>query len=170
MFGYTVPIESMLSSRDRVVYRNYYCETCHHLREEYGLMPTLTVNYEMTFAALFLNSILDEGESIYYEPKRHFCIVRRSASDTELMHRLTAYSVLVANNSLLDDREDGSSLKANLGLLGLNRAICKAREEFPDYDRLILEGYRKLRDIEASGEKDPLVMGAYSAQPNLNFK
>ena len=68
MFGYTIPIESALPQEDRISYRNYYCETCHHLREEYGFIPTLTVNYEMTFAALFFNSILDEGERIHYPP------------------------------------------------------------------------------------------------------
>lgn len=168
MFGYTVPIESALPYEDRISYRNYYCETCHHLREDYGFIPTLTVNYEMTFASLFFNSILEEGEKIHYIPKKHFCIIRKSASHTELMHKMTAYSILVANNSLLDDKMDGSSLKANLGLLGLNRAIAKAKNEFPDYDEAILKGYEKLREIEASGECDPVVMGGYSAQSMLD--
>ena len=169
MFGYTIPIESALPLEDRIVYRNYYCETCHHLREEYGFIPTLTVNYEMTFAALFFNSILDEGKKLDHIPKKHFCLIRHSASDTELMHRLTAYTILVANNSLLDDKMDnGGSLKANLGLLGLNRAIRKAKDEFPEYNEAILKGYDKLREIEASGESDPVVMGGYSAQSMID--
>ena len=169
MFGYTVPIESMLSDDDRITYRNYYCEVCHHLREDYGFIPTLTVNYEMTFASLFFNSILEEGEKIHYIPKKHFCIIRHSASHTELMHKLTAYSVLVANNSLLDDKmDDKSSLKANLGLLGLNRAIIKAKEEFPEYDEVILKSYEKLREVEESGENDPIVMGTYSSQSMID--
>ena len=168
MFGYTIPIESALPCEDRITYRNYYCETCHHLREDYGFIPTLTVNYEMTFAALFFNSILEEGEKIHYRPKKSFCILRKSASHTELMHKLTAYSILVANNSLLDDKMDGSSLKANLGLLGLNRAITKAKNEFPDYNEVILKGYEKLREIEASGECDPVTMGTYSSQSMID--
>ena len=168
MFGYTIPIESVLSEEDRITYRNYYCETCHHLREDYGFIPTLTVNYEMTFAALFFNSILEEGEKIHYRPKKSFCILRKSASHTKLMHKLTAYSILVANNSLLDDKMDGSSLKANLGLLGLNRAINKAKNEFPDYNEVILKGYEKLREIEASGECDPVTMGTYSSQSMID--
>ena len=169
MFGYTVPIETILSPEDRITYRNYYCETCHHLREEYGFIPTLTVNYEMTFAALFFNSILEEGERIHYVPKKHFCLIRHSASHTELMRKLTAYSILVANNSLLDDKmDDSNSLKANLGLLGLNRAIIKAKNEFPEYNEAIMKGYEKLREIEASGECDPIVMGGYSAQSMID--
>lgn len=169
MFGYTVPIESMLSPRDRICYRNYYCETCHLLREGYGLIPTLAVNYEMTFAALFFNSLLDEGEHLTFAPKKHFCILRHSASNSKMMRDLTAYTVLVAGNDLLDDRvDDGPSLKANMGLLGLNRAIAKARIEHPEYDAAIMSRYQQLRDAEREGGRDPTAMGELSAASMLD--
>lgn len=169
MFGYTVPIESMLSTYDKITYRNYYCETCHYLRKDYGLIPTIVVNYEMTFISLFFNSILEEGIHLHYTPKRHFCIMRENVSDSDFMHKLTAYSILVANNSLLDNKVDGTSpLKTNLGLLCLNRAIVKARKKFPEYDSVILKGYRKLVEIEQSKECDVVTVGSYSAQPMLD--
>lgn len=169
MFGYTIPIESLLSQDDRRVYRSYYCETCHHLREEYGFIPTLTVNYEMTFANMFFNSILEGGKLIDNKPGGLFCIMRHSASDDDLMHRLTAYTILVAKNSLVDDvADDNNDLKGKLGLLALNPAIRKACREFPEYDRLIMEGYEELRKLEASGEKDPFVAGRYSAQSMID--
>ena len=169
MFGYTIPIESMLSEDARRIYRSYYCETCHHLREEYGYVSTLTVNYEMTFAALFLNSVLDDGMLIDNKPGGRFCIFRHSASNDELMHKLTAYSVLVANNSLLDDvTDDPNSLKGKLGLLGLNPAIKKAADEFPEYDKAILDGYQRLRDAESQGETDPFRMGWHSSQSMID--
>ena len=169
MFGYTIPIESLLSPDDRRIYRSYYCETCHHLREEYGLIPTLTVNYEMTFANMFFNSIFEEGKLIDNKPGGLFCIFRHSASDDELMHKLTAYTILVAKNSLVDDVADNNNdLKGKLGLLALNPAIRNACEEFPEYDRLIMEGYEDLRKLEQSKEKDPFVAGRYSAQSMID--
>lgn len=169
MFGYTIPIESLLSADDRRIYRSYYCETCHHLREEYGFIPTLTVNYEMTFANLFFNSILEDGRLIDNKPGGLFCILRHSASDDELMHRLTAYTVLVAKNSLVDDvADDNNDLKGKLGLLALNPAIRKACKEFPEYDRLIMDGYEELRKLEGSREKDPFVAGRCSAQSMMD--
>lgn len=170
MFGYTVPIESLLSDDDKRIYRNYYCETCHHLREQYGFVPTLTVNYEMTFAALFFNSIFDEGKLLDHVPPKHFCLVRHSASNTEIMKTITAFTILVANNSLVDDKmDDESSLKANLGLLGLNRGIQKAKKEFPEYEKAIMAGYGTLREAEKAGETDPIAMGRYSAQYMLDI-
>ncbi len=165
MFGYTIPIESILSNNDRRIYRSYYCETCHHLREEYGYIPTLTVNYEMTFMTMFFNSILEDGVLIDNKPGGLFCLFRHSASSNELIHKITAYTILVAKNSLIDDVSDNSDiLKGKMGLLGLNRAINKAMKEFPDYDRVIMDGYNKLKDAEKNGWKDPVLMGRYSSQ------
>ena len=169
MFGYTVPIESMLSDDARRIYRSYYCETCHHLREEYGYFSTLTVNYEMTFANLFFNSILDDGMLIDNRPGGRLCIFKHSASNDYLMHQLTAYSVLVANNSLLDDVSDNpNSLKGKLGLLFLNPAIKRAVKEFPDYNDAILKGYDILCEAERNGEKDPIAMGRLSSQSMID--
>ncbi|MDD2779407.1 MAG: DUF5685 family protein, partial [Candidatus Methanomethylophilaceae archaeon] len=61
MFGYTLPVESTLSSKDAMTYRNYYCETCHQLRDGYGVLSTVAVNYEMTFANILLNSVSESG-------------------------------------------------------------------------------------------------------------
>ena len=169
MFGYTMPIESALSEYATISFRNYYCETCHHLREEYGIITTLTVSYEMTFASLFLNSILKDGVELHYRHKRHFCVFRPSASKSELLHKLAGFSLLLANNSLVDDKMDNTaSLKTNLALLGLNRGIEKAKREFPEYDEIINSGYEKLREAEAAGESDPIVAGQYSSQPMLD--
>ncbi len=169
MFGYTVPIDSMLSSRDEAVYRNYYCETCHQLRDGYGYLSTLTVNYEMTFASIFFNSILDDGIAMKGTPPQHFCVVRASVGDTELLRQLAAYTVLVANNSLIDDKMDNdSSLKANLGLLGLNRSITKAKADYPEFYNAIMNGYDMLREAENKGENDPLAMGELSSKSLLD--
>ena len=168
MFGYTIPIESMLSSTDAKIYRNYYCETCHQLRQGYGFLSTSIVNYEMTFANIFLNSLLDEGTFIETQSKGRICILRRTAGKTELMKQLTAYTILVANNGLVDDKIDEPSLKSNLGLLTLNPAITKARSDFPEYDRIIMEDYNILRDAEKKNCMDVVKMGQLSAQSMID--
>lgn len=165
MFGYTVPVENILDQDDRRIYRSYYCETCHHLKEEYGFASTLTVNYEMTFMNLFFNSVFDDGMLIDGKPGGLFCIFRKSACGNEMMHAMAAYTVLVANNSLIDDvADDSDTLRGKLGLLWLNRAITKAKNEFPEYDRCILNGYEKLRIAEKDKNNDPFKMGTLSSQ------
>ncbi len=163
MFGYTFPIEPMMSNEEQSAYRAYYCETCHQLRDGYGVMSTVIVSYEMTFANIILNSVLKEGV-IDREPKTgKLCVLRHSDNHTELLRRLAAYTVLVANNDLVDDRLDGPSLKSNFGLLWLNRSIERAKRDYPLYDELIMKGYDLLREKEKAGCSDPEEMGRTSA-------
>ena len=163
MFGYTIPMEPMMRSEEVAAYRGYYCETCHQLRDGYGVMSTIIVSYEMTFANLVLNSMLDDGEIIKVPDTGRFCVFRHSKRHNELLKRLAAYTVLVANNGLVDDKMDGPSIKSNLGLLWLNRSIEKARKDYPHYDELIMKGYEELREKEAAGCNDPIEMGTTSA-------
>lgn len=163
MFGYTFPIEPMMSSEDQAAYRAYYCETCHQLRDGYGVMSTVIVSYEMTFANIILNSVLEEGVIRDRPNNGKLCVLRHSDAHTDLLKSLAAYTVLVANNGLIDDKVDGPSLKSNLALLWLNRSIECARKDFPEYDELIMKGYDVLREKEAAGCSDPIEMGKASA-------
>ena len=163
MFGYTFPIEPMMTEEEQNAYRAYYCETCHQLRDGYGVMSTVIVSYEMTFANIILNSVMKEGV-IDRKPKTGtLCVFRHSDSHTDLLKKLAAYTVLVANNDLVDDKLDGPSIKSNLGLLWLNRSIERAKKDFPQYDEMIMKGYDLLREKEASGCTDPVEMGKASA-------
>ncbi len=163
MFGYTFPIEQKMSNKEQAAYRAYYCETCHQLRDGYGVMSTIIVSYEMTFANLILNSVLKDGV-LEDKPKNgKLCVFRHSDNHTELLKRLAAYTILVANNDLVDDRLDGPSLKSNFGLLWLNRSIERAKADYPLYDELIMKGYEVLREKEAAGCDDPIEMGKASA-------
>lgn len=163
-----MPIENMLSSTDVRIYRNYYCETCHQLKEHYGYISTSIVNYEMTFACILLNSVLDDGLLIDVQKKGRICIIKHPFGNTLLLKKIAAYTILVANNGLVDDKMDLPSLKSNLGLLGLNHAVNKARNDFPEYDRVIMEGYEKLRAAEENDRTDVVEMGGLSAQSMID--
>jgi hypothetical protein len=126
-------------------------------------MSTVIVSYEMTFANIILNSVLDEGVIRERPNNGKLCVLRHSDAHTDLLRSLAAYTVLVANNGLIDDKLDGPSLKSNLALLWLNRSIERARKDFPEYDELIMKGYAMLREKEAAGCSDPIEMGKASA-------
>lgn len=164
MFGYTMPIESQLADDDRQIFRNYYCETCRQLRQNYGYSSSMTLSYEATFANIFLSSYLSEGTEIRAEDRKKHCIFGKTVSQKDYLKEVTAYFVLMAKNSFLDDKLDGDTLKGNLGLMALSRPITKAEKAYPEYDRIILDDYYKLVDLEKSGEKDPVKLGIASSQ------
>ena len=57
MFGYTLPQYNKMSSSDLGIYQRYYCETCHQLKDNFGLVSTAAVNYDMTFNTIIINAV-----------------------------------------------------------------------------------------------------------------
>ena len=74
MFGYTVPLYQRMSARNLDDYQRYYCETCHQLRSQFGLVSTAAVNYDMTFNTIILNSVRDGDNSFPGTPKSVGCV------------------------------------------------------------------------------------------------
>ncbi len=157
-----------MSSKDAAAYRGYYCETCHQLRDGYGVMSTIIVSYEMTFANIVLSSIAKDGVDIYEPKAGKFCVFKHGIPDNSLLNKLAAYSVLVSNNSLIDNKLDGPSIKSNFGMIWLNHSIERAKKDYPLYDELIMKGYQELRIKEKAGCTDPIEMGNTSAKSMID--
>lgn len=158
MLGYTLPYYNRLSPADNKVYRRYYCEGCHQLKEGFGYTSTLTVNYDMTFNTILLNAIA--GDNLDFEgTTRRLCVTESPKNDSELMRRMAAYTLILTKWELHDDEEDKPSVKSKLASTALGNAIKKAVAEFPEYDRMVGEGFANLRRLELEGCKDPVLMG-----------
>lgn len=167
MFGYAVPVGGALSLADRDVYKAYYCESCHQLRDGYGYTSCLATSYEMTLASLILNGLSENGESLTEPGKGVPCFRRPKSLDTELMKSLAGYTVLVANSSFLDESVDSPGLKSKLGTLAIGKAYRRAAADYPSFDRIVRDGYEKLLEQERSGNPDAVAMGLVSAEPMM---
>lgn len=158
MLGYTIPYYNKLSPADNRVYRRYYCEGCHQLKDAFGYTSTLTVNYDMTFNTILLNSIA--GDVLEFEgTTRKLCVTEHPKADSDLMRRMAGYTLILTKWELHDDDEDKPSMKSKMASTALSRAIGKAVEEYPEYDRMVGEGFGELRKLELDGCKDAVLMG-----------
>lgn len=158
MFGYTVPSYGRLSPLDNGLYRRYYCEGCHQLRDGFGLTGALTVNYDMTFNTILLNGLI--GDCLDFEgTKRRICVLESHKADSELMHRMAAYTLILTKWELYDDETDLPSAKTKFISLTLNRAIEKAVSEFPGYDDMVGKAFEDLHGLELDGCRDAVLMG-----------
>ncbi len=158
MFGYTLPLYPRMSADDLNDYRRYYCETCHELRDSFGLISTAAVNYDMTFNTIVLNSVYGEIMDFDYT-KTSFCVFRGPYAKSDLMQKMAAYTILLTKWELVDDEYDKTSPKTKLISLAMNRAIRKAEKLYPEYDEIVGKGYKKLRDMELDGCTDAVKMG-----------
>jgi hypothetical protein len=159
MFGYTVPQYSKLMPSDLATYRRYYCETCHQLRSEFGLISTSAVNYDMTFNTIVLNAVA--GDVLEFEGTKNspLCVFKPPMADSDLMKKMAALTILLTKWELVDDSVDKPSMKSNFINLTLSRAITKAERLYPDYDETIGKGFNELRKMELSNVGDAVLMG-----------
>jgi hypothetical protein len=159
MFGYTVPQYARMSPSDISTYRRYYCETCHQLRSEYGLVSTSAVNYDMTFNTIVMNSVLSGVPYFEGTKPSPLCVFRRPKADSGIFRKMAAYTVLLTKWELVDDSIDKPSIKSNAASLMLGRAISKAERAYPEYDEAVGKGFEELRNMEKEGCGDAVLMG-----------
>ena len=158
MLGYTLPYYNRLSPADNRVYRRYYCESCHQLKEGFGLRSTLTVNYDMTFNTILLNGIA--GDVLDFEgTHRRLCFLDKPKADSDLLRRMAAYTLILTKWELHDDETDKPSIKSKTASAMLRSAVDKAVEAYPEYDRMVGEGFARLHEMELEGCKDAVLMG-----------
>lgn len=62
MFGYIVINQSEMKFKEYDVYRSYYCGLCQSLKERYGVLGQLSLNYDMTFILMLLTGLYEPEE------------------------------------------------------------------------------------------------------------
>ena len=60
MFGYVTPLKPELKIREYEAFRSYYCGICMHIKECFGNIPRMSLNYDMTFLGLLLDGLHKE--------------------------------------------------------------------------------------------------------------
>ena len=84
MFGYVTPLKPEMKIREYETFRAYYCGVCMHIKENFGNIPRMTLNYDMTFLAMLLDALHNEGPK--FEMKR--CIAHPHSRRGCMSHRV----------------------------------------------------------------------------------
>jgi hypothetical protein len=159
MFGYTVPSYGVMAASDVAIYRSCYCETCHRLRKDFGIVSTAAVNYDMTFIGIVLNAMSKNGIRKQNSRNGRICILGKISEENELLTKMAGYTILLTKWELEDDKNDHPSMRSNAARLALGRAIRRASHQYPEYDGFIGKGFETLRRMEDEGCTDAVLMG-----------
>ena len=131
MFGYIMPVISVLSEEQKLRYRSVYCGVCHSLRKRYGQTGRLSLSNDMTFLALLLTSL--------YEPESN-CTVSRCGVHPLKSHEYLSSPMIdyaADMNALLfyykcvDQRMDDHSLRGKAGEAAFQKCAEKVRTLWP---------------------------------------
>lgn len=155
MFGYIIANSEILSEDDKQRYKGIYCGLCHTLKQRHGQFGRMTLNYDMTFLILVLNSL--------YEPEmsngEERCIVRPCKQHCYLSNEITNYAsdmnVALAYLNQLDNWHDDKNILSLVFAGILRKKYEKIAKKHPRQCQAMETCISRLSELEKSGEQNP---------------
>lgn len=150
MFGLIICNKKELTKEENERYQSAYCGLCRAIKKRYGQVERLTVNYDMTFLALFLNSLYDESD----EEKIIRCPVHPLRTQKMFENKYIDYAadmtILLSCYKCKDDWEDEKKPLQKVYGNYLEKYIKRIRMEHPRQEACIRENLIKLGKLEKS--------------------
>ena len=130
MFGRVIPNKAELKVREEEIYRSYYCGLCHALFKK-GPLTSLSLNYDMTFLSLLLNSLYESGT----KNNRCRCICHMCKKHPETSDSYTGYvshmTIILSYYKCLDDYKDDKNIIKGLYAFYLGFKVKKLCKKYP---------------------------------------
>ncbi len=156
MFGYVKIYKPELKVKHYEAYRGIYCSLCKTLKKEYGLLATLTLNYDFTLLAL--TRLAFEKECCGFKDSRCAFNPLKKCQQCVNGNKELSYSaaavMIMCYHKVNDDIADSSFLKGLLmrvvkPYFTLKRK--KATKKYPALDEIISRTMAEQAEVEKCG-------------------
>lgn len=155
MFGYLTADLQHLTEEEQVRYRAAYCGLCRALQERHGELARLTLNYDMTFLVLLLQSLYEPEETAGKDTCLPHPLEARAWQRSEVTDYAADMNIALAYLKCLDDWEDDGSLAALGRAKSLENAYQKVCGDYPRQCDGMRRALRELSELEKAGREDP---------------
>lgn len=150
MFGFVICNRAELSDEEKARYQSVYCGLCRRLKEKYGNRERLSLNYDMTFLALFLSSLYEpEDETV----RKFTCGLHPLQKREELLSPYVEYAadmtILYSYYKCMDDWQDDRDLIRYHYAKRLKRYLPELEAKYPRQCRKLSEGIRRFSEFES---------------------
>lgn len=151
MFGYVTPLKAEMKVKDFARFKCYYCGLCCHIKNEFGNLPRMALNYDMTFLGLLLDALIPEE----LEVSKYRCSLHPTEKKTVIVNN-RALSYAAAMNislfyyKLLDDVNDDKNIKSKFFSILLSPYKRKFSSSVVDINDKIMECLNKLSTLEST--------------------
>ncbi len=113
MFGYVTPLKAEMKVKDFARFKCYYCGLCYHIKKEFGNMPRLSLNYDMTFLGLLLDALNpEELEVAHHRCSLHPTEKKIIITNNRALAYAAAMNISLSYYKLLDDVYDDKNFKS----------------------------------------------------------
>ena len=155
MFGYVMANSGSLSDGEKERYKSAYCGLCHALGRLHGSFGRLTLNYDLTFLAIFLSALYNEdvqtqtGKCLPHPLKKHQYFTAPAVDYAADMNIALSYY------NLLDDWQDDRNHIAKAEAKLLAKQCRKVEAAYPRQCAAIQKSLRELAAMEQQNELNP---------------
>lgn len=151
MFGYVTPCKIELKIKDFERFKAYYCGLCTTIKREFGNLPRLALNYDMTFLAVLLDSLNEDNLKI----KKYFCSFhpmqkRLILVENSPIEYAAFCNVILAYYKLLDNAADDNSKTSKIYSTVLNIYLKKAPSKYAKHSAYIEKSLKELSTSESN--------------------
>lgn len=149
MFGYVTPLKPELKIREYESFKSYYCGICMHIKDNFGNIPRMSLNYDMTFLGLLLDGLHKEEREL----KIQRCIAHPLKKKPMIINNkalayAAAMNVSLVYYKLLDDVADDKSIKSKISSMILSPYKSKFNRNVTMINDIIEENLKKLSYLE----------------------
>ena len=150
MFGYVTPCKMEMKIKDFEKFKAYYCGLCHSIKNSYGNLPRFTINYDMTFLAILLDSLSENKcnftkfNCLIHPLKKRVMISNNLALDYAAFCNTT-----LAYYKLMDDVYDNKTMKSKVFSIFLKNYLRKSKIEYNDVVKYTKEKLSLLNTLES---------------------
>lgn len=154
MFGYVTPYKMELKIKDFEKFKAYYCGLCKTIKTDFGNLPRLALNYDMTFLSLLLDSLNNEKNII----EKQFCTLHPLKKRVVLVEnsslKYAAFcNILLTHYKLLDNFNDENSIISKMYASFLNIYLKKSPKCYSENEKRISESLKRLYNEEQSSSE-----------------
>lgn len=148
MFGYVRINKMELKVKEYYKYRGYYCGLCKYLKENFGEISRLSLNYDVTFLIILLSAIYKSENSITKER----CIVKPTSKNLRIINEITEYganiNIILTHNKLKDNIDDDKRIKDHILYYIHNNVYNKTDNIYKQKSEFIQSKLKELYELE----------------------
>lgn len=151
MFGYIIPLKNELKVKDFDKFRTYYCSICSEIKNKFGNIPRLGLNYDTTFFAILLDGLSPKNSKSFASSCIRHPLEKREFFYSNSIKYASDLNISLIYYKLLDDKLDNKTIMSSLLLKILYPYYKKVT--FKNIDSILNENLTKLHIIEKSSSK-----------------
>lgn len=151
MFGYVIINKQELKFKEYDVYHSYYCGLCRTLKDKYGSIGQISLNYDMTFLVMLLTGVYEPETKIEEHRCKIHPIHKQAMRINEFSEYASKMTIVLTYYKCLDDWNDERKYSRKGYLQLLKKKFEEIRKEYPKKIKIIEENLEKIHVYETNG-------------------